>query len=615
MQPLNSNAAPASYNALDHDVESSREIQSEEEVSDEDDEEEDDEGETIISPARPFHEEHKPPILRDNLLGKAPSLQRITSFEHATLRSSGSAYHLPKSNSSDLRKNHHNYHQEYRMVDRDGDFHQSRGKFSVRKKIKRKDWRSLYGYDVFHSLVNAPTMRTIGILLAGYFFIIVIFSVPYYLISRVYGCNMGIETYLEAFLFSLESMATVGYGTQDIFFDDCLLPMIVLTAQMLVRIVCDAGTIGIIYARLARPTTRASTILFSNHAIIRRVRGKLYFMFQLCELRKHQLVEAHVRLYVFRQDSYVERGEGVGAGSSGVGTSGTTMAAAVAPTAASSSADSHDTASSKVKTHFQTSAMRLNHPNDDLGSMLLMCLPQVVVHELDASSPLMPQPNWTETQPLTEGRPAIEHRWAPPSYQFAETEIHPENATPGKDGLTYEPSILNNLGFPSVIQKNPYNFVNTRELVGSGFEKMRHGERVHSAGLEDYTKHFDNPPLRGSNATTAADGARGKSNDSYRRRDDESEVQLEERRMIQTYMRDKRMEVVAIVEGMDAATGGVVQARHSFVCDEVKWHKTFVPCVHEDEEEGVAVIDFSVFHKLKPTSVDSTFTGVVSSCI
>ena len=88
---------------------------------------------------------------------------------------------------------------------------------------------------------------------------------------------MGIETYMEAFLFSLESMATVGYGTQDIFFDDCVLPMLVLTAQMLIRIVCDAGTIGIIYARLARPTTRASTILFSNHAVIRRVRGKLYF--------------------------------------------------------------------------------------------------------------------------------------------------------------------------------------------------------------------------------------------------------------------------------------------------------------------------------------------------
>ena len=78
--------------------------------------------------------------------------------------------------------------------------------------------------------------------------------------------------------------------------------MAVLTLQMLVRLCSDAVTVGVIYSRLARPTTRASTILFSSCAVIRRIRGKLYFMFQLCELRKHQLLEAHVRLYAIRQE-------------------------------------------------------------------------------------------------------------------------------------------------------------------------------------------------------------------------------------------------------------------------------------------------------------------------
>ena len=34
--------------------------------------------------------------------------------------------------------------------------------------------------------------------------------------------------------------------------------------------------------------------------------------------------------------------------------------------------------------------MRLNHPNDELGSHLLLMLPQAIVHEIDLSSPLMP---------------------------------------------------------------------------------------------------------------------------------------------------------------------------------------------------------------------------------
>lgn len=594
-----------------------------EDKEDNDDEEEVEEGETIISPSRPFHgpfnEQER--SSRDNSLnGNRGSLNRDErkSSSSAAVNAAGMPVH---SHHYDLLHGH-----GYRMVDRDGDFHQSRGKISIRKKIKRKDWRSLYGYDVFHSLVNAPTLRTIGILLGGYLLIIIIFSIFYYLISRIYGCNMGIESYEEAFLFSLESMATVGYGTQDIFFDDCILPMVVLTAQMMVRIVCDAGVIGVIYARLARPTTRASTILFSNNAVIRRVRGKLYFMFQLCELRKHQLVEAHVRLYVFRQDRYLEEEE------TGNGTTLQYGLPDNREAGESTTANAIGDRNKKTKVHFQTTSLRLNHPNDDLGSMLLMCLPQVVVHEIDASSSLMPPPRWQETLPLMEKEAPIEHRWAPPAYQYAETEMHKD----GDGRISYEPAILNNLGFPSVNQKNPYNFVNSRELLLSGMEQMRHGERVHSKAVNNYAEYFNDPPPRsdfyevkgkgkaaadkGNQASRekedSEDGARGK-----KRRhpagvyDDETESQQEERRMIQTYMRDRRMEVVAIVEGMDAATGGVVQARHSFVCDDIKWNRTFVPCVHEDEEEGVAVIDFSTFHKLRQVPPDSAFAGVMASYI
>ena len=55
-----------------------------------------------------------------------------------------------------------------RLVDRDGHFRQSLGRLSIRKKIRRRDWRTLYAYDLFHSLVDAPTNRTIGILLGIY---------------------------------------------------------------------------------------------------------------------------------------------------------------------------------------------------------------------------------------------------------------------------------------------------------------------------------------------------------------------------------------------------------------------------------------------------------------
>ena len=83
--------------------------------------------------------------------------------------------------------------------------------------------------------------------------------------------------------------------------------------------------------------------------------------------------------------------------------------------------------------------------------------------------------------------------------------------------------------------------------------------------------------------------------------------------MIKLYMKDRHIEILAIVEGTDATTGGVVQARHSYTLEELKWHAMFEPCVKVDEVDGSAVIDFSVFHQLRKVSSNSTYCGAVSS--
>ena len=109
-----------------------------------------------------------------------------------------------------------------------------------------------YAGDLFHSLVDAPTARTLLVLLSAYFFLVVAFSIPYFLISKIYGCDMGIDTYQEAFAFSLETMATIGYGTQDIFFNNCWSPVITLGTQISCKLIAEAVIIGVIYCRFGR---------------------------------------------------------------------------------------------------------------------------------------------------------------------------------------------------------------------------------------------------------------------------------------------------------------------------------------------------------------------------
>ena len=91
--------------------------------------------------------------------------------------------------------------------------------------------------------------------------------------------------------------------------------------------------------------------MFSNFAVLRKIRGQYYFMFQVCERRKHQLVEAHVRLYAVRHTFHAD---------------GT------------------------LDHVYQCHTMRVQQPDDDVGATLLMALPQVVVHRIDQWSPLFP---------------------------------------------------------------------------------------------------------------------------------------------------------------------------------------------------------------------------------
>jgi hypothetical protein len=148
---------------------------------------------------------------------------------------------------------------------------------------------------------------------------------------------------------------------------------------------------GLIFTRISRPTKRARTLIFSNHAIIRRVNGKLYFMFQLAELRKHQLIEAQVRLYAIRR--HVDPPDPKAHTARNSGALKTSTAAAnnrhtpdpfrplntslfsthnkKSPTAADTGLmPQHPHTSKGNVTHFQTVRMRLNHPNDEVRNKL-----------------------------------------------------------------------------------------------------------------------------------------------------------------------------------------------------------------------------------------------------
>ena len=133
----------------------------------------------------------------------------------------------------------------------------------------------------------------------------------------------------------------------------CAAGIVIMGGTVLWTLLLDAIFIGVIFSRVARGQRRASTVCFTDKAVLRLIDGKLYFVFQVAEMRKHQLVEAHVRAYCIR---------------------------------------SSQTAGSNAPIPFQTHLMRLQQPDDQLGSLILLSIPQQVVHRIDPWSPLFPPP-------------------------------------------------------------------------------------------------------------------------------------------------------------------------------------------------------------------------------
>lgn len=58
------------------------------------------------------------------------------------------------------------------------------------------------------------------------------------------------------------------------------------------------------------------------------------------------------------------------------------------------------------------------------------------------------------------------------------------------------------------------------------------------------------------------------------------------------------MEILCLVEGIDAGTSATIQARHSYTRLDLAFNHDFMPCVEADAGIGACTIDFCKFHQL-----------------
>ncbi|KAG7226363.1 hypothetical protein INR49_013774 [Caranx melampygus] len=105
-------------------------------------------------------------------------------------------------------------------------------------------------------------------------------------------CVLQVNGFVAAFLFSIETQSTIGYGYRCVT-EECPVAVFMVVFQSIVGCIIDCFMIGAIMAKMARPKKRAQTLLFSHNAVIAMRDGKLCLMWRVGNLRKSHIVEAH----------------------------------------------------------------------------------------------------------------------------------------------------------------------------------------------------------------------------------------------------------------------------------------------------------------------------------
>jgi inward rectifier potassium channel len=154
--------------------------------------------------------------------------------------------------------------------------------------------------DLFHYFMTVSWTRTFSTIAAFFLVFDVLFGCLY---DAVPGCiaNLNPPGFLGAFFFSVETLATVGYGDMH---PQTLYGHAVAMLEIFVGLMMLALITGIMFARFSRPKAR---FLFARYAVVRPIDGKLTLMFRAANERQNIVQEASAQLRMLR-DEVTEEG-------------------------------------------------------------------------------------------------------------------------------------------------------------------------------------------------------------------------------------------------------------------------------------------------------------------
>ncbi len=170
-----------------------------------------------------------------------------------------------------------------RLLNKDGSFN-----------IKRKGYSFLCSNSLYQYLVTISWPAFFNDFVVAYLLLNLSFATLYFSCGPEALLGHRAETegarFLSAFFFSVQTLATIGYGGIT---PNGLLPNLIVTVESIIGLLGVALATGICFARFSRPSAK---IRYSKNAIIAPYKGITAFQFRVINERANQIMNLDARL-------------------------------------------------------------------------------------------------------------------------------------------------------------------------------------------------------------------------------------------------------------------------------------------------------------------------------
>jgi inward rectifier potassium channel len=153
--------------------------------------------------------------------------------------------------------------------------------------------------DLYHYLMTVSWPRLFAVLAAFFLIFDFLFGCLYYLQPGSVA-DLSPPGFAGAFFFSVETLATVGYGEMH---PHTLYGHLVSMVEVFVGLMMLALVTGLMFARFSRPRAR---FLFARHAVVRPLDGRPTLMFRAANARQNVVQEASAKLRMLRDEVTAE---------------------------------------------------------------------------------------------------------------------------------------------------------------------------------------------------------------------------------------------------------------------------------------------------------------------